>query len=312
MPALDQLLHLDSSEYIAHLRTYNDTDLKANEIKKIRQGYTAYYAMCGSIGAAIVTHGLACAAAMLAGRKLYVAYKKLKLIQEELTRRNIALHETTWIDRWIPWLLRMSTMGLSFGFETELANLVLPAPKTLPTIGNASATPSLTNSCKSLPMHGNAISASLQGISTIGTAQHLKDQIHTMVEHVQFDAKDYESGALGESAALMQDVRDSTTAPQALVLPAGTDAKAFQQGANAAATGLTTGSVMLVSELADRISNACIDDTTEIKKVLRGRQKVEYFKVSSSCSRMSGGITVCNVCKELISRGTLKRKSRMQ
>ncbi|KAK3392851.1 hypothetical protein B0H63DRAFT_530357 [Podospora didyma] len=77
--------------------------------------YPPAISITAAIGMAIATGGLSLASSPYGARRMYVAEKKLALIQTELTERSVALHEPMKRDFPIPLGIGIATMGIGAG-----------------------------------------------------------------------------------------------------------------------------------------------------------------------------------------------------
>jgi hypothetical protein len=110
----------DEGEYarqISNELKYPTHSLKQNEVVKHRQHISACASTGAGIGLAPFTFGLSLLGSAYGARRLYIANKKLEIIQAELTRREVALHTPTKRDFIIPFSISMATLGLGAGAD---------------------------------------------------------------------------------------------------------------------------------------------------------------------------------------------------
>ena len=94
----EELLEFDAAEYSQRAAAHSTSHLQQQELVKIRQCMKADFQVgAGTVGA-IVTGGLTFVQPLYASREGYIAEKKLKLIQAELTKRGVKLHESDGTD----------------------------------------------------------------------------------------------------------------------------------------------------------------------------------------------------------------------
>lgn len=131
MPTFGQAFHFNKDKYARHIKSYSNKALSSNEERKIKQTWGQFSSAGLSLGASLL-NPLAGAGAVLAARLWLVAFMKLRLIQEELQSRGLALHDTTCWDRCKPVILatifKCVTLGAFSGLEMELMNLFMPVP----------------------------------------------------------------------------------------------------------------------------------------------------------------------------------------
>jgi hypothetical protein len=94
----EEIFEFDAAEYAQRAAAHSTSHLQQQELVKIRQCMKAGFAVgAGTVGAiaggAILTGGLAFIPPLYASREGYIAEEKLKLIQAELTKRGVKLHE---------------------------------------------------------------------------------------------------------------------------------------------------------------------------------------------------------------------------
>lgn len=115
---------LSSTEYRATLKTRTDQQLQKQEIVKTRRLMSCAFTVGGGIGAAVFTLGGSLVMAAVAGRKYRVADRKLKMIQDEITARDIPLHEFEIKDVLIPVAACLVGTAVGVAIEEGIANLV--------------------------------------------------------------------------------------------------------------------------------------------------------------------------------------------
>ncbi|KAK0642661.1 hypothetical protein DIS24_g8792 [Lasiodiplodia hormozganensis] len=112
---------LDEEEYRKKLRKASTEDPKKQEIAKTRRQVSCGLTVGSGVGWAVFTFGASLAFSAIGGRKWRVANRKLKMIQEELQRRQEKLHKTDWKDVCIPgtaFLVGNAVgVGLDFGID---------------------------------------------------------------------------------------------------------------------------------------------------------------------------------------------------
>ena len=122
---LNDTFGFDEAAYarqISNEEKYPTYSLKENEIVKHRQHVSAGASTGVGIGLIPFTMGLSLLGSAYGARRLYIANKKLELIQAELTRREVALHNPTKRDFFIPFGVSMATLGLGAGADVVAAH----------------------------------------------------------------------------------------------------------------------------------------------------------------------------------------------
>jgi hypothetical protein len=122
---LSDTFEFDEEEYASKItdeQVYPTHRLKTHETAKCRQHISAGASIGGGVGLAPFTFGLSLLGTAYGARRLYIAKKKLELIQAELKRRNVVLHEPTKRDFLIPFGISMATLGLGAGVDALAAN----------------------------------------------------------------------------------------------------------------------------------------------------------------------------------------------
>lgn len=107
----------DEDEYKQRISSYTTERLVEQEVVKLRIQCKGSWSVGGGISAAMFTFGASLAGSAYGGRRLYVANKKHHLIQDELTRRNVDLHEEQKRDFLIPLTAGLIGCGVTVGME---------------------------------------------------------------------------------------------------------------------------------------------------------------------------------------------------
>lgn len=89
----EELLEFDAAEYAQRAAGYTTSHLQEQEVIKIRQSMKADTEVAVGTVSAILTGGLSAIQPLCSGREGYIAEEKLKLIQAELSKRGVQLHE---------------------------------------------------------------------------------------------------------------------------------------------------------------------------------------------------------------------------
>jgi hypothetical protein len=89
----EELFEFDAAEYAQRAADRPTSDLQQEEIVKTRQCVKTGYKVGAGVAGAIMTGGLAIIPTLVASREGDIAEKKLNLIQAELTKRGVKLHE---------------------------------------------------------------------------------------------------------------------------------------------------------------------------------------------------------------------------
>jgi len=112
-----EVFTFEESEYRERISHYATERLRKEEVVKTRQDVSAASSIGSGIGAAPFTSGASLALAGYGAREMYVAKKKLELIQAELLKRGIELHKVQKRDFFIP--VGESLLGsvVKFGLE---------------------------------------------------------------------------------------------------------------------------------------------------------------------------------------------------
>jgi hypothetical protein len=155
----------DEVEYKHRISAYDTQRLREQEVVKTRQHTAALCSMTAGAAGALPTGGGSLLLTAYGGRRLYVASKKLELIEAELRSRDVALHELQKRDILIPGIAALVGAGVGLGLD-EVATT---ATNTIP-MGTG------------LP-HGSSIAQALATSSgdTLGGAAHgAMEQLHEM------------------------------------------------------------------------------------------------------------------------------------
>ncbi|RAR07131.1 hypothetical protein DDE83_006629 [Stemphylium lycopersici] len=126
----------DWDEYAQRISEYTDQRLCEQEIVKLRQQISASCAIGSGVGGAAFTMGASLAASVIGSRRYRVARKKHGLIQNELMRRGIPLHETNYKDYLIPVVASVVGQGVGIG----LGHIAMDITNTIP-LGQQIPTP---------------------------------------------------------------------------------------------------------------------------------------------------------------------------
>ena len=89
----EEVFDFDAGEYARRVSQQETSHLRQQEIIKTRQRIKGWIAVSGGIITAAATGGAAIVSPIYAGRQADVATAKLKIIQDELARRAVQLHE---------------------------------------------------------------------------------------------------------------------------------------------------------------------------------------------------------------------------
>jgi hypothetical protein len=95
---LDDVFSFNEAEYRLRITQLSDAELKKREREKHRRVCTSWGSAGAGFGGAAATGGLSLIFTVYSFRQLQVLKRKLKIIQRELGRRNIALHKLGWGD----------------------------------------------------------------------------------------------------------------------------------------------------------------------------------------------------------------------
>jgi hypothetical protein len=113
----DDFFGCDWDEYAQRISSYTTEKLCKQEINKTRQSIGASWAIGSGIGGAPFTLGGTLAISAIGSRRYRVATKKLQLIQAELQRRGVSLHEFDYKDFLIPVGAGLVGLGAGIGLE---------------------------------------------------------------------------------------------------------------------------------------------------------------------------------------------------
>ncbi|KAH8841638.1 hypothetical protein MCOR27_011196 [Pyricularia oryzae] len=156
---IEDLFEFSKREYAQHVALKTDAELKQHEIRKTQQLFSTTYTISAGIAATALTCGASLGAAALGGRKYYIAQAKLKMIEDELTKRNIKLHQLRKRDAIKPLIVHLVGAGVGFGVH----DVLLSATTTLPLHGQLpqDAYEQLTQYATANP--GHAVHATVDG-----------------------------------------------------------------------------------------------------------------------------------------------------
>lgn len=99
---ISEVFTFKESEYRERISHYTTERLRKQEVVKTRQDFAAAASIGSGIGAAAFTFGASLTLTGYGARRMYVATKKLELIQAELLKRGIELHKLQKRDFLIP------------------------------------------------------------------------------------------------------------------------------------------------------------------------------------------------------------------
>lgn len=115
--AWSEILSFDCDAYAQKLKELAPAELKQREVRRTRQIFAASGKIGGGVGLAPFTGGVSLVSSALGGRQMWIAAKKLELVQAELKSRGIELYEPKKKDALIPMGINLATMGLGAGFS---------------------------------------------------------------------------------------------------------------------------------------------------------------------------------------------------
>lgn len=84
---------LEAKEYAERISIYTNERLMKQEVVKLRQGISGRCTVGAGLGGAPFTFGASLVASGYGLRRIHMAHKKRKIIEAELSKRNIKLHE---------------------------------------------------------------------------------------------------------------------------------------------------------------------------------------------------------------------------
>ncbi|KAF2136587.1 uncharacterized protein K452DRAFT_322308 [Aplosporella prunicola CBS 121167] len=116
-------LSLDDGNYRKQLNTRTIRALQVQEKTKLRRTFTGPLNVAANIVGAPFTSGFTLVLSAIAARKWRVAERKLVLIREELSRRQVPLHETDWKDIFVPLIAFVTTTFVGDGLSEALGAL---------------------------------------------------------------------------------------------------------------------------------------------------------------------------------------------
>ncbi|KAH0536829.1 hypothetical protein FGG08_006327 [Glutinoglossum americanum] len=261
---IDDLFEFDGAAYVRRAASKNTAELQKQEIIKNRQLVSASCSIGGGIGGATLTGGASLAISAYGARRLYIANKKLEIIQRELERRSVALHEFSNRDLFIP--LATCLVGQSMvGAGLEDAG-----------VGTANATPQAA----AIPLGGSTaptVMASPEGFFQ-GFNQGVSEQ-------------GYENSRVAPEAASQGIVPDSSELAQSRV---------WTPAPTGEATGLYVEA--LVAQGVERVAaeeaaNLCLE------RVVESFEAVKKASKRGECSRLLGMTVYCDECDAEITAG---------
>ncbi|RMZ68498.1 zz type zinc finger domain-containing [Pyrenophora seminiperda CCB06] len=119
---LDDIFAFDVVEYTAKMSLESDESLKKREVVKMRQLISSTIKAGFGVGGAYFTGGLSLVGSVYAARQYSVAEQKLAIVQKELEKRKIGLHEMRKRDYAIPITSCYVGLGLACGVD-QLASV---------------------------------------------------------------------------------------------------------------------------------------------------------------------------------------------
>ncbi|KAH0429845.1 hypothetical protein CcaCcLH18_08127 [Colletotrichum camelliae] len=131
--------HFDKHEYAKRVSEMSATELAKIEITKTRQLFASSFAGGACMATALPSHGLSLAVLPYHMRNGYLAQEKLEVVQAELRKRNIPLHDIQKRDILIP--VVAGCAGIAVGVEISgisdvvAEGLQLHTPSTAATVG---------------------------------------------------------------------------------------------------------------------------------------------------------------------------------
>ncbi|KAF4592466.1 hypothetical protein GQ602_002765 [Ophiocordyceps camponoti-floridani] len=105
------------AEYKTRVASYTTQRLQEQQILKTRQRISSSFSIGSGVVAAPVSGGATLAVSAYGSRRLHVARKKLRLIEEELVKRGQPLHKLQKRDVLIPVIAGIFGLGLGFGID---------------------------------------------------------------------------------------------------------------------------------------------------------------------------------------------------
>jgi hypothetical protein len=112
-----EVLTFKESKYRERISHYPTERLRTQEVAKTRQHFSSALSIGSGIGGAAFTHGVSLALTGYGARRMYVAIKKLKLIQAELLKRGVELHTLQKRDFLIPVAAHLLGVAVGFGLN---------------------------------------------------------------------------------------------------------------------------------------------------------------------------------------------------
>ncbi|KAM0078885.1 hypothetical protein ACKRZS_008751 [Fusarium odoratissimum] len=124
----------NKAEYARRISFYDVNRLRKQEVVKIRQHTAAMCSITTGAAGALLSGGGTLLLSAYGARRLSVAHSKLELIQAELTKRGIALHELQKRDIFIPVGASIVGMGVGVGIDeaAAVATNTIPMEASLP------------------------------------------------------------------------------------------------------------------------------------------------------------------------------------
>jgi hypothetical protein len=136
---VEDFFNFDETEYAQRISTYDLTRLRKQEIVKTRQQVSASFTIGTGIGGAWWTLGSTLLLSGYGSRAMYVARKKLALIEAELRRRGVPEREPQKRDFWIPFSIGTAGSVVGLGVAVAGADSVAAAATSSVTAAGAPA-----------------------------------------------------------------------------------------------------------------------------------------------------------------------------
>jgi len=114
----------DEAEYTARMAGESDLELKKREVVKIRQRYSSSAKVVTGVGMTHATGGASLLTSAHGARQHNIAEQKLAIVQKELQKRNIKLHEMRKRDVVIPIASFYVGFGLGLGLAPGVEEVV--------------------------------------------------------------------------------------------------------------------------------------------------------------------------------------------
>lgn len=113
----------DEADYVLKLKSLSAQELRKREVRAHHQQVSSTVSIGSGVGFAIFTGGgVSLIGSAYGARRLYLAEKKLSLIQEELTQRKIELYKPKKRDILIPLGVGIATIGAVGGIDVIAAH----------------------------------------------------------------------------------------------------------------------------------------------------------------------------------------------